>query len=36
MGEQLPLYPILANRIRDPNAQESEKFQMMAKAREVL
>ncbi len=36
MGEELPLYAILANRIRDPNDQESEKFQAIAGARAVL
>jgi hypothetical protein len=33
MGEELPLYAILANRIRDPSDQESEKFRTIAKAR---
>jgi hypothetical protein len=36
MGEEIPLYAILANRIRDPSEQESEKFQVMAKARGIL
>ena len=36
MGEEVPLHAILANRIRDPNERESEKFQAMAKARGVL
>jgi hypothetical protein len=36
MGEEIPLYAVLANRIRDPSEQESEKFQVMAKARGIL
>jgi hypothetical protein len=36
MGEEVPLYAILANRIRDPNERESEKFQAMAKAQGIL
>jgi hypothetical protein len=36
MGEELPFYAILANRIRDPSDQESEKFTNIAKAQGVL
>lgn len=35
-GEELPFYAILANRIRDPNDQESEAFRKIAKAQDVL
>jgi Protein of unknown function (DUF4065) len=35
MGEELPFYAILANRIRDPSDQESEKFTNIAKAQGV-
>jgi Antitoxin SocA-like, Panacea domain len=36
MGEELPFYAILANRIRDPSNQESERFQTIAKAQGAL
>jgi hypothetical protein len=36
MGEELPFYAILANRIRDPSDQESEKFRKIAGAQGAL
>jgi hypothetical protein len=36
MGEELPFYAILANRIRDPSDQESERFRTIAKAQGAL
>jgi hypothetical protein len=36
MGEELPLYAILANRIRDPNDEELEKLRVGAKARGLI
>ena len=32
MGEELPLFAVLANRIREPNEREMEKFRQRAKA----
>jgi hypothetical protein len=32
MGEELPLFAILANRIREPNEQELERLRQRAKA----
>jgi Protein of unknown function (DUF4065) len=36
MGEELPFYAILANRVRDPSDQESEKFRKIAGAQGAL
>jgi Protein of unknown function (DUF4065) len=36
MGEEIPLYAILANRIRDPSDQELERLRATAKARGLL
>ena len=36
MGEEVPFYAVLANRIRDPNDRESKIFQTKAKERGVL
>jgi len=36
LGEELPLFAILANRIRDPNDEELEKLRVGAKARGLI